>query len=112
MKEALFVWIKNIAYYLILVTAMMHIIPNESYQKYIRLFTGMILILLLSTPILKLFGAYQESETLSYMKEYQEKLDQIQESTAYLKDIDPSVYIEAQAPKEQEIKIEKIELGE
>ena len=37
-------WLQNIAFYLILITAIIQIIPNHSYKKYIRFFTGLILI--------------------------------------------------------------------
>lgn len=33
-------WLQNIAFYLILITAIIQIIPNHSYKKYIRFFTG------------------------------------------------------------------------
>jgi stage III sporulation protein AF len=79
MKESIFLWIRNIAYYMILVTAMVQVIPNNSYKKYIRLFTGMVFILLLTTPILKLFGVFQEEITLDHFRKYQEKMEEIEE---------------------------------
>lgn len=50
-------WIKNIAFYLILITAIMNVLPGNSYKKYIRLFTGMLLIILVLGPINQLFNA-------------------------------------------------------
>ena len=79
MKESIFLWIRNIAYYMILVTAMVQVIPNNSYKKYISLFTGMVFILLLTTPILKLFGVFQEEITLDHFRKYQEKIEEIEE---------------------------------
>lgn len=79
MKESIFLWIRNVAYYMILVTAMVQVIPNNSYKKYIRLFTGMVFILLLTTPILKLFGIFQEEITLDHFRKYQEKIEEIEE---------------------------------
>ena len=49
-------WLQNIAFYLILITAIIQIIPNHSYKKYIRFFTGLILIVMLSEPIMKAIG--------------------------------------------------------
>ncbi len=79
MKESIFLWIRNIAYYMILITAMVQVIPNNSYKKYIRLFTGMVFILFLTTPILKLFGVFQEGITLDHFRKYQEKIEEIEE---------------------------------
>ena len=40
-------WMENIAFYLVILVAVMQMIPQNSYQKYIRFFAGMILILML-----------------------------------------------------------------
>ena len=115
MKESLFEWIRNVAYYMILVTAVMHVVPKGNYQKYIRLFTGMILILLLSSPILKLFGVEQEQVSLINIEEYQDKLNEINNATMYLYEIDASSYVmdEEEANIDTEdIKIGKIKIGE
>ena len=56
MFDYLYEWIRNIAFYLVLVTALLHIVPESGYQKYIRFFTGLVLILLVLSPVLKLFG--------------------------------------------------------
>lgn len=114
-KESLFEWIRNVAYYMILVAAVMHVVPKGNYQKYIRLFTGMILILLLSSPILKLFGVEQEQISLINIEEYQDKLNEINNATMYLYEIDASSYVmdEAEANIDTEdIKIGKIKIGE
>lgn len=74
MPAFIYEWIENIAFYLIILVAIMQMIPNNSYQKYIRFFAGMILILLLAGPILKLFDMedYQEQEYQAVMSEIKE----------------------------------------
>lgn len=47
----LYQWVGSILCYLILVSAIRAVLPSEKYEKYIRLFTGMILILLVVQPI-------------------------------------------------------------
>ena len=37
--EAVFQWVKSLAYYLILVSLLSNLIPNGKYDRYIRLFT-------------------------------------------------------------------------
>ena len=41
-------WIQNIAVYLIISAAILHAVPENGYRKYIRFFTGLVLILLLA----------------------------------------------------------------
>ena len=38
MLEYIYEWIGNIAFYMIMVTAVLHLLPNSDYQKYIRFF--------------------------------------------------------------------------
>jgi stage III sporulation protein AF len=56
MFEYLYGWLEDLSFYLILVTAVLYVLPSNSYRKYIRFFTGLVLILLLLNPILNLFG--------------------------------------------------------
>lgn len=68
MFEGIYEWLKNLAYYVILVTALFHMIPGEVYQKYIRFFTGLVMVVLLLSPILQLF---QEQDPLQIMEHYE-----------------------------------------
>ena len=54
MFQYLYDWMQSIAYFMILITILMHVIPNQGYQKYIRFFTGALLVILLLTPVWKL----------------------------------------------------------
>lgn len=87
MVEYLYQWIENVAFYLVLLTVAMHLIPNNNYKKYIRFFTGLILIIMLSGPILKIFGMEQDFFSFYESAEYQQKIKEIEEATKYLEDI-------------------------
>lgn len=72
----LYEWIRNVAFYLVLVTALLHVLPRSGYQKYIRFFTGLVLILLVLAPVLKLFqmeeelwDAYRDDSWLEQLEE-------------------------------------------
>lgn len=78
MLDYIYQWIENIAFYLVIVVAVMHMIPGESYKKYIRFFIGMILILMLSGPIFKIFGMSDFPG-----EEYQKRLEEIEEVTIF-----------------------------
>ena len=48
MLDAMYEWMKNLAFYLVIVTAALEVLPREAYRKYVRFFAGIVLILLLS----------------------------------------------------------------
>lgn len=75
-------WMENIAFYLVILVAVMQMIPQSSYQKYIRFFAGMILILMLSGPILRLFGMTEFQSA-----EYQNAMKEIEDATGYMERI-------------------------
>lgn len=56
MKEELYEWMKNLAVFYILLTAVLHLVPDNKYEKYVRFFMGLLLILMMSTPVFALFG--------------------------------------------------------
>lgn len=71
--DALYGWVSNIVYYLILVTMIINLLPAGKYEKYLRLFAGCILILLVIKPVTnglrleeKISGAFK---TLSFENE-------------------------------------------
>ena len=112
MKEDLFIWVRNIAYYMILVTAMMQVMPNKSFQKYMKLFTGMILILMMTSPLLELFGLNPEKEALLNIEKYREKMEEIERDTEYLYEIDASDYVKENEETSYNINIDRIEIGD
>ena len=81
-------WAQNLAFYMVLVTVVLHAVPDSGYKKYIRFFTGMVLILMILTPIFKIFGMDSQIVNIYKSREYEAKLREIEEATDYLKDID------------------------
>lgn len=82
MLEYIYEWIENIAFYMVIVVAAMQMIPGESYKKYIRFFAGMILILMLTGPIFKIFGMSEIQNA-----EYQKGLEEIENATKNMEEI-------------------------
>ena len=78
MLEYIYEWIENIAVYLVLVVAVLHMVPNEEYKRYIRFFIGMILMLMLAGPILKIWGMCEFPK-----EEYQRQLKEIEEVISF-----------------------------
>ena len=54
MTQAVYQWVRNLAVYYIILTALMHMMPGSQYSKYIRYFMGILLILIISSPLLNL----------------------------------------------------------
>ena len=86
MFEYLYEWLRNLAFYLILVTAVTHVLPGSGYRKYIRFFTGLVLILMLLAPVFQLFDVQYRVEELyegynfeDNMKEIEEKMNVLDE---------------------------------
>ena len=76
MLDYIYQWIENIAFYLVIIVAVIQMTPGKNYKKYIQFFAGLILILMMAGPILKIFNmeGYQHAE-------YQKKLEEIEEIT-------------------------------
>ena len=77
MKEAIYSWIKCLAIFYILLTMTMHLVPTEKYQRYVRFFMGLLLIVMLITPVLSVLEkakALPESFSRLYQQEEKQRL--------------------------------------
>ena len=88
MLRQLYDWIQNIAVYLIVVSAVMHAVPGKEYEKYIRFFSGLILILLLFMPLMNLTGIADEFVSLYKSQEYEMNRREIENAEEMILDAD------------------------
>lgn len=88
MIEAIYTWMKNIVFYLVIVTAVLEVLPGTTYQKYIRFFTGLVLMLLLLTPFLSLTGTGEAFAELYHGYEYEQYQIELREQEEYFQDLD------------------------
>ena len=51
----LFGWMKSLIFYLLLATIVTHMAPSNQYKQYIRYFIGLVVIVLLASPLKFLF---------------------------------------------------------
>ena len=49
-------WIQNLSVWLVRSAVILHLVPGKDYGKYVRFFSGMVLLLLFLEPMLKLTG--------------------------------------------------------
>ncbi len=122
MFDKVYLWIQNIAFYMVMVTAVMHMIPNAEYRRYIRFFTGMVLVVMLVAPFLRFLDIGDAWENLYDSREYQEavrsfeKLDIWEEQQGGTADYpadtqgDEALYTE-EAEGSGEIDVEEIRIG-
>lgn len=105
-------WMKSIAYFMVLVTVLMHIIPNQGYQKYIRFFTGALLVILLLTPVWRLIGMGADIQKIYEGSAYEEAVERIEEAGAGLLDMGQGYGdVEESAGEEKEIRVGEIQIG-
>lgn len=83
--EGLYEWIRNITYYLIFVTVITNLLPDKKYEKYFRLFSGMVLILLVLKPFT---GGLRLDDKLAYYFEAISFQKEASELSAQLTDME------------------------
>lgn len=79
-------WVKNIAYYLIFISFISNLMPNGKYDKYIKLFSGAVFVLIIISPLTgglkldeKLAFAYETIRLQQDTGEFEQKLWGIEE---------------------------------
>ena len=79
--------IKEIAYFVIIISLISNLISNEKYIKHIKLFTGIILILIIINPLLKFFNSggslknvFEEESMVNNINELNRSLSGIEEN--------------------------------
>lgn len=82
--EFFYEWIQNTAFFLVLVTVVIQLVPDNSYRKYIRFFMGILLIVMMSGPILNVVGMRQTFSEIYTSAAYQQKVREMEEAAKYL----------------------------
>lgn len=83
MFSYLYEWIMNISFYMVMVTAVMHVVPNSDYKRYIRFFTGLVLVVMLTDPFLKLLNMGDLWQNLYESPVYREQLEKLEQAARY-----------------------------
>ncbi|MCI8484987.1 MAG: stage III sporulation protein AF [Lachnospiraceae bacterium] len=89
----IYVWVKNIVCFYILLTVVLHLLPKEGYQKYVRFFSGMLLMILIITPVLSLLG--KEDVLLKRIDQagFFQELDNLKLDTEHLEQTQKRAYL-------------------
>lgn len=78
-------WVKSIIIFMVLTSIISNLLGKSSYKKYINLITGIILVILVISPLLKLF---QMDKTLDYYFTTNTLLAEAQDLDSQLKDME------------------------
>lgn len=115
MLDVIYEWIQNTAFYLVIVTAVLAVIPGNGYKKYIRFFTGIVMILLLLTPILKLTGMEGTFHQMYSEQEYELEKREIEKQEQYFEQLKLFDFLPEEYQgefRENMIEVEEIRIGE
>ena len=74
--DTVYNWVKNLAFFAILSTAVLHMIPDQGFQKYVRFFTGLLMVSMLILPIFKVTGKENIFTDIYKSREYREQLEE------------------------------------
>lgn len=84
MIDKIYEWIRNLSVYLILITVVLNVLPDNSYKKYVKFFSGMLLVLILISPLAGLFGVGEKINISFESNNYRQELKEIQSKAKYM----------------------------
>ena len=81
MKAEIYQWVKTLAVFYIVFSAVLHLVPDTKYERYIRSFMGLLLIYILIAPVFSLLGN-GEKMIEDFRLNYQEELTSLETANA------------------------------
>ena len=106
----LYDWIRQIAYVMVLISVLMQLAAGKQYQKYIRLYTGIVLILFMLAPVFRIFGTDTAEFMTEAEKKYAEMVEQIETKAEEFEEADVTKSLEES--EEEQTEAGRIEVGE
>ena len=122
MLDWLYEWIKNLAFYMIIVSVIFKVLPGNGYQKYIQFFSGIVFILLVFLPIVRVLGKEQTIKDLYEGYSYEQKKEEMEMMENYFTDTNildflPEEYLQdgegqGEQLENETVRIEPVVIGE
>ncbi|MGI6006366.1 MAG: stage III sporulation protein AF [Ruminococcus sp.] len=90
MAETFYGWIGNLACYYLVYSIAMNVIPKKEYQAYVKSFMGMLLVILLLTPVMEFLNSGQDISAVFQIEEMKREWEEIraQEETGLRNETD------------------------
>ena len=79
MRETIFGWIQDIAFYTLLMEVVLHVLPEQEQKKYLQFFMGIVLIILVISPALSAAGLDRQLDESYVRQTYDQELQEFQE---------------------------------
>lgn len=79
MKELLFGWVQDIAFYTLLMVVVLHVLPEKSQRKYLQFFMGIVLMILVISPFLSALGLDRQLNETYARQTYDQELQEFLE---------------------------------
>ncbi len=89
----IFTWVKNLVCFYLLLTVVLHLLPRQSYRKYVRFFSGMLLTILVVSPVLSLLGDEEALREKISQAEFFQDLDNHKLDTEHLEMTQKEIYL-------------------
>ncbi len=89
----IFHWVKNLVCFYLLITVALHLLPRKNYQKYVRFFSGILLTILVVSPVLELLGDEEALRQKISQEEFFQGMDNIKLDTEHLEMTQKELYI-------------------
>lgn len=87
-------WIKEFLVIYLVLTILTHLAASDQYKKYLRFFSGIVLLLTLVTPVLRIFGEDGWLEAMVSNEAFLEELDSVRKDAQKLEFIQNSHFIQ------------------
>lgn len=84
--DFLYGWIKSIAIYMILISVVKNLLPKSQFEKYLRLFTGLLVIILVIEPFAQWMNLQDSMDDLFSLDAYKQEMNQLQADFSQLGD--------------------------
>ena len=83
MFDGIYGWLRDVAVFFILMTAVLNILPEAKYRKYVQFFLGLVMVVVLCRPILALGNLESELEDMLGRLTLEEEIQGMQQEVLY-----------------------------
>ena len=85
-KRQIYGWIQDIAFYTILMEVVLHVLPEQGQKKYLQFFMGIVLIILVISPVLSAAGLDGQLDEAYARQTYDQELQEFQRRQQMIKE--------------------------
>jgi len=111
MKEWLFGWVQDIAFYTLLMVVVVHTLPEKHLRKYLQFFMGIVMILVVLSPALRLTGMERKLDAAYVRHTYDQELQEFLQEQERL-ELEYERWIRMRLEEENEQEAEAIQEAE